>query len=157
MTTYTKFSLAAKIRLHEKFTSEIFYWRKYPDLRYQCKLIKQNKLVFKKLLRTLEGSEKKERESWRRRWGEGMEFEGQLPHNFCFSFSAERPACTQRPLHGEGIQRASPDGAQRDTGRDNHSREGKGHQLLHQGIILIFTVRSVPGKYPISWSQSSTK
>ena len=34
MTTYTKFSLAAKIRLHEKFTSEIFYWRKYPDLRY---------------------------------------------------------------------------------------------------------------------------
>ena len=34
MTTYTKFSLAAKIRLHEKFTSEIFYWLKYPDLRY---------------------------------------------------------------------------------------------------------------------------
>ena len=34
MTIYTKFSLAAKIRLHEKFTSEIFYWRKYPDLRY---------------------------------------------------------------------------------------------------------------------------
>ena len=34
MTTYTKFSVAAKIRLHEKFTSEIFYWRKYPDLRY---------------------------------------------------------------------------------------------------------------------------
>ena len=38
MTTYTKFSLAAKIRLHENFTSEIFYWRKYPDLRYGVKL-----------------------------------------------------------------------------------------------------------------------
>ena len=35
MTTYTKFSLAAKIRLHENFTSETFYWRKYPDLRYR--------------------------------------------------------------------------------------------------------------------------
>ena len=34
MTTYTKFSLVAKIRLHEKFTSEIFFRRKYPDLRY---------------------------------------------------------------------------------------------------------------------------
>ena len=37
MLTYTKFShlsLAAKIRLHEKFTSEIFHRRKYPDLRY---------------------------------------------------------------------------------------------------------------------------
>ena len=37
MATYTKFSrlsLAAKIRLREKFTSEIFYRRKYPDLRY---------------------------------------------------------------------------------------------------------------------------
>ena len=51
-------------------------------------MIKQNKLVFKKLLRILEGSEKKERERereiWRRRWGEGMEFEGQLPHIFVF-------------------------------------------------------------------------
>ena len=26
--------LATKIRLRENFTSEIFYWRKYPDLRY---------------------------------------------------------------------------------------------------------------------------
>ena len=37
MSTYTKFSrlsLAAKIRLREKFTSEIFYRQKYPDLRY---------------------------------------------------------------------------------------------------------------------------
>ena len=38
MSTYTKFSclsLATKIRLREKFTSEIiFYRRKYPDLRY---------------------------------------------------------------------------------------------------------------------------
>ena len=34
MSTYTKFSrlsLATKIRLREKFTSEIFYQRKYPD------------------------------------------------------------------------------------------------------------------------------
>ena len=37
MSTYTKFnrlSLAAKIRLREKFTNEIFYWGKYPDLQY---------------------------------------------------------------------------------------------------------------------------
>ena len=88
--------------------------------------------------------------------GGGWNSKDNSPIIFVFH-SAERPACSQRPLHGEGIQRASPDGAQRDTGRDNHSREGKGHQLLHQGIILIFTVCSVPGKYPISWSQSSTK
>ena len=37
MSTHTKFSrlsLATKIRLHEKFTSEIFYRRKYPNLWY---------------------------------------------------------------------------------------------------------------------------
>ena len=37
MSTYTEFSrlsLVAKIRLREKFTSEIFYRWKYPDLRY---------------------------------------------------------------------------------------------------------------------------
>ena len=26
--------LATKIRLHENFTNEIFYWQKYPDLWY---------------------------------------------------------------------------------------------------------------------------
>ena len=31
--------LATKIRLCENFTSEIFYWRKYPDLRYVNKCV----------------------------------------------------------------------------------------------------------------------
>ena len=29
-----KHFMATKIRLHENFTSEIFYWQKYPDLQY---------------------------------------------------------------------------------------------------------------------------
>ena len=57
------------------------------------------------------------------------------PYNDCFH-SAEGPACSQRPLDGESIQRASHDGAQRDTGGDDYPREGKGHQLLHKGKLL---------------------
>ena len=53
MSTYAKFShlsLATKIRLREKFTSEIFYQRKYPDLRYNYNIITNFNIVIFYLL-----------------------------------------------------------------------------------------------------------
>ena len=53
MSTYTKFnrlSLATKIRLRENFTSEIFYWRKYPDLRYVIVVTVQGTTLYVKLV-----------------------------------------------------------------------------------------------------------
>ena len=45
MSTYTnigRWSLATKIRLRENFTSELFYWQKYPDLRYMGKFMQMH-------------------------------------------------------------------------------------------------------------------
>ena len=33
-TYFGRYSLVTKFRLRKQFTSEIFYWRKYPDLWY---------------------------------------------------------------------------------------------------------------------------
>ena len=53
MSTYTKFnrlSLVTKIRLRENFTSEIFYWRNYPDLRYVIVVTVQGTTLYVKLV-----------------------------------------------------------------------------------------------------------
>ena len=71
----------------------------------------------------------------RERDGDEVEFKEQLPHDHCFIEYAERPACPQRPLNGESVQRISHDGPQRNTGGDHHTWKGKGHQLIHKGRL----------------------